>query len=134
MAKIHGSRGQVAMDVAGGTTYTTVADLNSWTLDTTRDTAEVTAFGNTNKQFVLGLPNYTGTLGGFWNTTSSPALFDAIFGTAAVGLKLTMDTAVATDFFSGLAYLTGGGIAVGVGGAVTITSGWVAAGNWTLAP
>jgi len=133
MARIHGSRGSVSMDPAGATTYVAVADLNSWTLDMSRDTVDVTAFGDTNKQSVLGLPDFKGTYGGFWNSATSPVLFDAILGSTAVGLKLTPDTATATAFFSGLAYLSGG-INVSSNGAVTIGGSFVAAGNWAIAP
>ena len=121
------------MDPAGGVTYVAVADLNSWTLDMDRDTVDVTAFGDTNKQFVLGLPNFSGTYSGFWNSTTSPTLFNAILGTVAVGLKLTPDTATATAFFSGKAYLSGG-INVSSNGAVTVAGNFVAASNWAIAP
>jgi hypothetical protein len=131
--RIHGSRGQMSMDPAGATTYVAVADIKGWTLDLGRDTVNTTALGDTNKQAVLGLPNFTGTYTGFWNAATSPTLFDAILGTIAVGLKLTPDTAAATNFFSGLAYLSGG-INVDAEAAVTTSGSFVAAGNWTLAP
>jgi hypothetical protein len=129
----HGSRGSVGLDVAGGTTYVTLAKLNAWTLNTERDVSEITSFGDTNKVREVGLPDYSGTLGGFWDTDASPTLFNAIFGSTAVGLKLTPDTLIAGDFFSGLAYLTGGSVSVAVNGSITISSGFVAADNWALA-
>lgn len=133
MARIHGSRGSVLMDPAGGTVYVAVASLNDWSLDMSRDKVDVTAFGDTNKQSVIGLPDFKGSFGGFWDATTSPVIFDAILGTIAVGLKLVMDTAASTNFFSGLAYLDGN-IKVSANGAVTVGGSFVAAGNWTLAP
>jgi hypothetical protein len=134
MARQHGSLGQVLIDPTGGTTYVAVASLNSWTLDATRDRVDVTSFGDTNKQVVQGLPDYSGTFGGFWDPTTTPtAVFDVIFGSIAVGLKLVPSTLTATAFFSGLAYLDGG-ISVSATGAVAITGTWAAGGNWTLAP
>jgi hypothetical protein len=129
----HGSLGQVLMDPAGGTTYVAVADLNSWTLNMSRDRVDVTAFGDTNKQSVQGLPDFTGTIGGFWNSATSPAIFDAILGTTAVGLKLVPNSPEPTFFFSGLAYLDGN-ISVESSGAVSLGASFVAAGNWTATP
>jgi hypothetical protein len=79
------------------------------------------------------LPDFKGTFGGFWNSATSPVIFDAILGSIAVGLKLVPDTAAATNFFSGLAYLSGN-INVPSNGAVTVGGSFVAAGNWTIAP
>jgi hypothetical protein len=110
-----------------------VADLSEWTLNMSRDKVDVTAFGDTNKQSVIGLPDFSGTFAGFWNAATSPTIFDAILGTTAVGLKLVPDSAAATNFFSGLAYLDGS-ISVPATGAATISGTFSAAGNWTLAP
>jgi hypothetical protein len=134
MARQHGSNGQVLIDPAGGTTYVAVASLNAWTLDLSRDRVDVTAFGDTNKQFVQGLPNFSGTFGGFWDPTTTPtAVFDVVLGTVAAGLKLVPSTLTASNFFSGLAYLDGN-VSVDSNGAVTIGGSFVAAGNWTLSP
>jgi hypothetical protein len=134
MARQHGSNGQVLIDPAGGTSYVAVASLNSWTLDATRDRAEVTAFGDTNKTWVQGLPNFAGSLGGFWDPTTTPtAIFDVAFGDTAVGLKLIPSSLTPTAFFSGLAYIDAG-INVSSSGAITISGSWVAANSWSLAP
>lgn len=134
MARIHGSRGQILMDPTGGTTYVAVASMNEWTLDFKRDKVDVTAFGDTNKQVVLGLPDYSGTFGGFWDKTTSPSLFDVILGSVAAALKLVPDAVdVATTYFSGLAYLDGS-INVSASGAVTVAGSFAAAGNWTATP
>lgn len=134
MARQHGSKGQVLIDPIGGTTYVAVASLNSWTLDATRDRADVTSFGDTNKQWVQGLPNYAGDFGGFWDpTTTNTQVFDVAFGDVAVGLKLMPSTLTTTAFFSGLAYLDAN-IQVTANGAITIGGSWVAAGPWSLVP
>src|SRR5262245_48457894 len=76
MARIHGKNGQVKMDPTGvgGAGLAIVADLNSWTLDASKDRVEVTAFGDSNKIRVAGLPDYSGTLGGWWDDVRA-ALF-----------------------------------------------------------
>lgn len=131
MARIHGNRGQVLMDPAGGVTYVAVANVDSWDLDMDRDIVDVTAFGDTNKQSVLGLPNYGGSLTWFYSGPTAGVLIDAMLGSVAVGLKLVPDLLdIATNFFTGLAYLSGN-IKVSAKGAVTGSSKFVAAGNWT---
>jgi len=131
MARIHGSRGQVLMDPTGGSTLVVVADMAAWTLDMDRDVVDVTAFGDTNKQSVLGLPNYSGTFAAFYNAPTVGIVIDAIMGSVAVNLKLVPDAlAIATNFFAGLAYLSGG-LNVSATGAVTMSGKYVAAGNWT---
>lgn len=134
MARLHGKRGQLLMDPAGGTTYAAVGDINAWSLNLSKDKVNVTAFGDTNQQKVVGLPDFAGTFGGFWNSVSSgPLIFDAVLGDIPVGLKLVMSTLEATNFFSGLAFLDGN-IEVSSNGSVNIGGTFDAASNWTLSP
>jgi len=133
MARIHGNRGQIKMDPLGGSSVVTVADMNGWTLDTKKERAVVTSFGDTNVTRVTGLPDYTGTFSGLWNAASSPVLFDVIFGTVNPFLHLIPDTSAPTYLFKGLANIDGG-IKVSATGAVTIDGSWDAAGNWVMEP
>jgi hypothetical protein len=119
------------MDPAGGSTVVTVADLIAWTLDQARDQVDVTAFGDTNKQYVLGLPDVKGTYGGWWSSGSSPALFAVAQGNTPATLNLIPSTVDPTFFFEGLAYLDAS-IDVASDGAVSISGNLVAAGPWTL--
>lgn len=132
MARRHGKNGQVAMDPTGGSTYVPIASLNSWTLDAASDNVDVTAFGDTNKQYVKGLPDYKGDIGGWWDA-EDVAIFDAAFAGIPVALKLVPSTLDATAFFSGLGYIDAG-VDVPADGAASISGTWVAAGNWTMAP
>lgn len=134
MARQHGSKGQVLIDPAGGTTYVAVASLNNWTLNATRAREEVTAFGDTNVIRLQGLPDFSGDLSGFWDSTTTPTeVFDVVLGDVAVGLKLVPSSLTATIFFSGQAYLDGS-VNVPSTGAITFSGSWVAANNWALAP
>lgn len=132
MARIHGSRGQVKMDPAGGASGVVVANLNAWTLDMSRDRVDVTSFGDTNKTSVQGLPNYSGTLSGFWDATSV-AIFQVALGTVAPFLTLIPDSLAPTFLFKGLAWLDAS-INVSANGAVTIGGKFDAAGPWVMAP
>lgn len=131
MARRHGSKGQVLMDETGVApgTPTLVASLNKWSLDMAREKAKVTAFGDTNHQYVQGLPDVKGSLGGWWDDEEL-RLFDVAQGEVAVILKLIPSSLAATAFFTGPAYLDAS-IEVGADGGVSISSEFVAAGDWT---
>lgn len=133
--RLHGKNGQVRMDPAGGTAFVTLADMNTWTLDMATDRVEVTAFGDTNKRRVAGLPDFSGTLGAWWNAvaTSGPAYFAAVLAGTPVMLRLVPNTNDATVYFQGLANIDGS-INVSATGAVSSSGKWDAAGNWAIAP
>ena len=134
MARRHGSKGQVMIDPAGGTAYTAVAALNAWTYDAAREKIDVTAFSDTNKQYVVGLPDVKGTFGGWFDDATTPEeIFAIAGGETPVGLKLVPSSLVATQFWSGLASLDAS-INVSATGAISISGNWVAAGPWTMAP
>ena len=122
------------MDPTGGSTVVTVASLNEWSLDMSKDRVDVTCFGDTNKQKVQGLPDYSGTFGGFWDSVTSPtAIFDVILGSVAPFLHLIPDTLAPTFLFKGLANLDGN-IKVSATGAVSISGKFDAAGPWVMEP
>jgi len=133
MARRHGSKGQVMMDdaVVPGTP-TAVASINKWTLNMAREKAKVTAFGDLNHQYVQGLPDIKGSLGGWWDETEL-RIFDVSTGEAPATLKLVPSTITPTYFFTGPAYLDAS-IEVGSDGGVAISSEFVASGDWTREP
>jgi hypothetical protein len=133
MARRHGSKGQVKMDPTGGATTEVVGDINSWTLDLARDKEDVTCFGDPNKQYVLGLPDIQGEIGGVWNELTSPDFLRIALGDVPVMLELIPSTLTPTHMFKGLAYLDAG-LECAADGAVTINGSFVAAGPWTLEP
>jgi hypothetical protein len=136
MARIHGKHGQVLMDptaTAPPVSPDAIADISDFTLDLSTQRVEVTAFGDTNIRRVTGLPDYAGTLGGFWNSATSPALFTVILSGVPAWLRLMPDSLEPTYFFEGLANIDGG-IKVSATGAVTFSGKWDAADNWTMAP
>jgi len=130
MTRIHGSQGQIKMDPTGGATPVLVASMNAWALNATRDRADVTAFGDTNKIYVQGLPDYKGTLGG-WLDADDTSFFTAAMGNVAVALELIPDALVPTILWKGLAWLDAS-VDVKSTGAVSITGNWTAAGPWTF--
>ena len=92
MARRHGSKGQVKMDPTGGATTVAIGALNAWTLSLERDKADVTCFGDTTKQYVLGLPDISGDLKGVWDEALSPELIRVALGEVPVMLELIPST------------------------------------------
>jgi hypothetical protein len=134
MARIHGKKGDVLIDPTGGATPTSLASTDSWDLDLAKDRVDVTCFQDTNKQSVLGLPSYSGTMTGCWDSATTPEqLFAVIFGDVAAMLHLVPNTLEPTFLFKGLANIDGS-ISVSAKGAVTWSSKFDAAGNWVMEP
>jgi hypothetical protein len=131
MNRQHGSHGQIKMDPTGGATAVLVASMSAWNMSMARDHVDVTSFGDTNKISVLGLPDYKGTLGG-WFDTDDTSIFDAAMGNVAVMLELIPTSLVPLIMWSGLAWLDAA-IDVKATGAISMTGNWSAAGPWTAA-
>lgn len=134
MARRHGSKGQVKMDPTGGATAAAIASLRSWSLDMSRDRADATCFGDTNRVWLQGLPNVEGEVGGVWDETTTPTeLFEVAMGDVAPFLELIPSTLAPTAKFSGLGYLDAS-IEVNHDGVIEVSGSFAAAGPWTLAP
>jgi len=133
--RLHGKTGQIRMDPAGGSSLVTLTDLDTWTLDMATDRAVVTAFGDTNVRRVAGLPDFSGTISGWWNAvaSSSPFYFAAVLAGTPVTLRLIPNSADATVYFQGLANIDGS-VNVSATGAIKMAGKWDAGGNWTIAP
>lgn len=70
MARIAGRSGAIYMGLTSAGTAEPVAFLNNWSLNFATDKIEVTAFGDTSKQYVSGLPDCQGTYSGFYDTAT----------------------------------------------------------------
>lgn len=121
----HGKKGTVKI----GSPATLVLSLNKWSLDLATDKADVTAFGDTNKQYVQGLPDLKGSVAG-WFDDQEDALFTAADATAPVALELMPDSSVTGIKWGGPAWLDAS-IDCPANGPVTVSGDFVAAGPWT---
>lgn len=118
----------IAIESATGVA-TACIKLNAWTLDRSTDTFDVTAFGDTNKTYVQGLPDLKGTISGSWDDSETKPFAGAI-STNGVKLYLYPDiTNSPTKYAYGTAWLNAS-INVPVGGAVKLSGNFVAAASW----
>lgn len=128
MARYPGRKSVIYISTTGSGAASSLAGMNKWTCDEATDKIPVTAFGDTNKTYVQGLPDIKGTFGGFFDDTETK------LGTGAAsadGVKLYLypSSDAPTKYKCGPAWLDRS-IDVGVDGAVTVTGSFVANGSW----
>lgn len=71
MARIHGQKGRLYVGIATSVAAAEpIAFLNSWTLNSTTDRVEVTAFEDNNKTYVSGKNDASGSFSGFWDDST----------------------------------------------------------------
>lgn len=126
MARIHGRRARLYAGIASSTAAAEpIAFLNQWSIDFTTERAEVTAFGDSNKVYVAGLPDASGSYSGFYDTDTQQ-LYTASQDGAARRFYLYPDNSDVLEYFYGTG-LFDFGVATGVTDAVTVNGSWAAA-------
>ena len=67
MARQHGRRGRLYVGIASDSAAAEpVAYLSKWSIGFSTDNVDVTANGDTNKVYVAGLPDASGSFSGFY--------------------------------------------------------------------
>lgn len=126
MSRIHGRRGRVYMGLTSDTDVATpLPFLASWSISFATDKAEVTAFGDTNKVYVAGLPDASGDFSGFYDDATVQTYTAATDGLARK-FYLYPNTSTSTQYFWGT-ILPDFSVNAGVGDAVQISASWNAA-------
>lgn len=125
MAERHGKNSRIMINGV-------VVKMASFTLNKTTEKAEVTAFGDTNKRNVVGLPDLVLQFSGFWDDASD-TLFDVADAGSAVNVYAYPDAVnAATQYWWGSAYVDYE-VSSSVTAAVAISGTAAAAGNWIRA-
>lgn len=126
--KYHGKRGQVYLSAALATAASPVGTIRGFTLDASRDYPEVTEFLDVNKTYVVGLPNFTGTLDGFFASDQSP-IMAAQSSVSGCNIYLYPSVDAPTKYIGGPAFLDAT-IRSAVDQAVVETANFRAQGAW----
>lgn len=103
MAILSGRYGQVKWDPEG-TTPVVIISLNSFKASFKTEFEDVTCFGDTNRVYVPGMSDVSGSVGGFWNS-AEVALFEAAQATTPGMLELIPNINEPDFKWEGLAYL-----------------------------
>lgn len=116
MARLHGSRGRLYAAIASGGTAEPIAFLNSWEMSFETEKADVTAFGDTNKVYVSGLPDASGSFAG-WYDDATEQLYTAATDGVARKFYLYPSTTNNAQYWYGTAlfdFSVNGGISEGI--------------------
>lgn len=122
MAEVHGLNADLTLDGTTFDTYTTTTTLNF-----TQDTADVSAYGDADKQYIAGMEDATISTSGNWDSTQDAASYAMLDGA-------TVATAVQPDGtvdYSQNAFCTGYSISMPANGAVTYSHSFQRSGATT---
>jgi hypothetical protein len=110
------------MAIASGGTAEKIAFLNSWSINFNSEKAEVTAFGDSNKVYVAGLPDASGEFSGFYDDATAQTYTAATDGQPRK-FYLYPSTSTATQYWFG-EVLPDFSVNASVNGAAEISSSW----------
>ena len=135
MTRIAGRRGRVYLGVTTGAVATPVTAQATWNINFTQATIDVTAMGDTTKQYVADLPDASGGFNGFFDDAASASeLFSAATDSLSRKFYLYPDLSSPTKFYQGEILVESMDSEGGIGNAVTANVTWKAASNITLKP
>ncbi len=125
MARIGGRNATMYANITSAGTAEPVAFLSSWELSAVSDRFEVTAFGDTTKTYVAGLPDATGSYSGFYDNATAQTFTAALDGVARK-VYLYPDRTNTGQYFWGTAFLDFS-VSGEVNGATEMSGSWSAA-------
>jgi len=125
LARIAGRNGRFYLAIASGGTAEPIAFQNKWSLNSSSDKIEVTAFGDGNKVYVAGLPDASGAVSGFYDDATAQTYTASQDGQPRK-MYLYPSLLTATQYFFGTV-LVDFAAESGVADAVTSAANWSAA-------
>ena len=123
--RLHGRNGLVYLSVHNGDAATLLAYLNSWTISFTHDLIETTTFADTQRVYVAGMPDSSGSFTGFMDDATSQTYLAAVDGLPR-SMFLYPDSQDMSRYFSGTV-LPDLAVSAAVAGSAGITVNWVPA-------
>jgi len=127
--KLHGKNGAIYVDGPKGS-GTKVASKSEWTLSLARDYVDATVFGETNKTYLTGLKDISGTYAGLFDN-SGDILVNAT-SSDIVQLYLYSDDGTSPVLVGNGPALFDASISASNTDAVRVTGNFRAAGSWTV--
>lgn len=127
--KLHGKNGAIYINGPKGS-GTKVSNKTEWTLNLNRDYVDATVFGDTNKTYLVGLKDISGTYAGLMDV-SGDLLVNAT-NSDTVNIYLYADDGVSPILLASGPGLIDGAIQASNTDAVKVTGNFRASGNWTV--
>lgn len=125
MARIHGRSGRLYANITSGGTAEPIAFLRDWSINFSVDNVDVTAFGDTNKVYVAGLPDVAGSYSG-WYDDATAQMYTAASDGVARKFYLYPDNSSTGKYWFGTA-LFDFNVSSAVDGAVSVSGDFNAA-------
>jgi hypothetical protein len=125
MSRIAGRNGRIYANITSGGTPEPITYLNNWSINFATDKIEVTAFGDTGKTYVAGLPDATGDYSGFYDDGTNQFYTAAVDGVARK-FYLYPSTSTNGQYWFGTAIFDFN-VDAAVDGAVQVSGSWSAA-------
>lgn len=100
-----GRYGKVSYDPLGGSALVQIISINTWKGSFKTDFEDVSCFGDTNKVYIPGLMDISGSFAGFWNSAEL-TLFKAAMSPTPGTLQLMPNATESAFFWQGLAYMS----------------------------
>ncbi|HEX5016520.1 MAG TPA: hypothetical protein VFX15_02915 [Actinomycetes bacterium] len=127
--KLHGKNGAIYIGGPKGTGIK-VATKSEWTLSLGRDYVDATTFGDTNRTYLVGLRDVSGTFSGLMDV-SGDLLINATTSDI-VQLYLYADDGASPILLASGPALVDGQISASNADAIRMSGNFRAAGNWTI--
>jgi hypothetical protein len=126
----HGKEGVIAAKLNAGDAYVAIGNISEYNLSMATDKVETTSLGDTNKRYVVGLKDLSGTFTAFWDRLDD-ILFD--LADSPTGCFIAVYPSTGSNVgWEGPAWVDAS-IKGGVTSAVTIDGTFMANGAWTRA-
>jgi len=126
VSRRHGRNAQVYVGVTNGAAASPCTFQSAWSIAMAVDDVDVTAFGDSNKVYVAGLPDASGDFSGFWDDVTSQTYIAATDGLPRNFYLYADATNDVNVYFFGTAIMDYA-IDTSVSGAVTVKASWKAA-------
>jgi hypothetical protein len=126
MARIAARNGRLLVGLTTGADASLVAYISQFELNAATDRFEVTAFGDTSKTYVAGLPDASGSFSGFFDTATPQTYTAAVDGLARRFYFYPDFTGSVGIYWAGTAFFDFS-VSSPVDGATTISGTWSAA-------
>lgn len=127
--KLHGKNGAIYIDGPKGS-GTKVSNKTEWTLNLNRDYVDATVFGDTNKTYLVGLKDISGTYAGLMDTSGDLLVNATDEDTKQI--YLYADDGASPVLIASGPGLLDASITASNTDAVKVTGNFRASGNWTV--
>lgn len=128
--KLHGKNGAIYLGGPKGGGGTKVATKNEWTLSLNRDYVDATVFGDTNKTYLVGLKDVSGTFAGLLDVSGD--LLVMATDSDSVDIYLYADDGASPVLVAAGPGLFDAAINASNTDAIRVSGNFRAAGNWNV--